>query len=83
MRDVLLQYAQAAKLGWSMLRAGQVVQDPTLGVAVVGTAIQMRYPRTSTSRRPQVFNLMSTTGALAWSTTGAPSQPLGPAGTTA
>jgi len=42
-----------------------VVSDPTHGVAVVGTSIQMRYPRRTTSRRPQVFNLMSTSGALA------------------
>ena len=64
-RDILLQYAQASKLGWTMLRAGHVVADPKLGVAVVGTAIQLRYPRTSVSRRPQVFNLASTTAALA------------------
>ena len=64
-KDVLLQYARAAKLGWTMLRAGNVVNDPQRGIAVVGTSIQMRYPRISTSRRPQVFNLMSTTGALA------------------
>lgn len=64
-RDVLLQYARASKLGWSMLRAGQVVNNPEYGLAVVGTSIQMRYPRSTTSRRPQVFNLMSTTGALA------------------
>jgi hypothetical protein len=64
-KDVLLQYARQAKLGWSMLRAGNVVNSPEHGIAVVGTAIQLRYPRTTTSRRPQVFNLMSTTGALA------------------
>ncbi len=64
-KDALLQYARAAKLGWTMLRAGNVVNDPEYGVAVVGTSLQMRYPRTTTSRRPQVFNLMSTTGALA------------------
>jgi hypothetical protein len=64
-KDVLLQYARAAKLGWTMLRGGSIVNDPAHGVAVVGTSIQMRYPRTTTSRRPQVFNLMSTTGALA------------------
>jgi hypothetical protein len=64
-KDALLQYARATKLGWTMLRAGNVVNDPQHGVAVVGTSIQMRYPRKSTSRRPQVFNLMSTVGALA------------------
>ena len=64
-KDVLLQYASAAKLGWTMFRAGNVVNDPTHGIAIVGTSIQARYPRTSTSRRPQGYNLMSTTGALA------------------
>jgi hypothetical protein len=64
-KDVLLQYARATKLGWTMMRAGNVVVDPQHGLAVVATGIQMRYPRTSTSRRPQIFNLMSTTGALA------------------
>lgn len=64
-KDVLLQYAQASKLGWTMYRAGHVVEDPAQGKAVVGTSIQVRYPRTSTSRRPQVLNLESTVGALA------------------
>ncbi len=64
-RDVLLQHARTAKLGWSMLRAGHMVNDPKLGIAIVGTSLQLRYPRTTISRRPQVFNLMSTAGALA------------------
>ena len=64
-KDVLLQYARAAKLGWTMLRAGNVVVDPTLGAAIVGTSIRVAYPRTSTSRKPLVHNWMSTTGALA------------------
>jgi hypothetical protein len=64
-RDALLQYARVGKVGWSMLRAGHMVTDPQHGLAVVGTALQLRYPRTSTSRRPQVYNRMSTTSALA------------------
>lgn len=64
-KDVLLQYAHASGLGWTMYRAGNVIDDPTQGKAVIGTTIQVRYPRTSTSRRPQVFNLESTVGALA------------------
>lgn len=64
-KDALLQYARAAKLGWTMNRAGHIVNDPTYGKAIVGTSIQVRYPRTSTSQRPQTYNLTSTTGALA------------------
>ncbi len=64
-KDVFLQYAHASKLGWTMYRAGQKVDDPTHGAAIIGTTIQVRYPRTSTSRRPQVFQLMCTTSALA------------------
>lgn len=64
-KDVFLQYARASKLGWTMFRAGHTVDDPTHGAAIVATSIQPRYPRTSTSRRPQISHLMSTTGALA------------------
>ncbi len=64
-KDVLLQYASAAKLGWTMYRAGNVVKDTEHGISIVGTTIQARYPRTSLSRRPRGYNLMSTTGALA------------------
>lgn len=64
-KDVLLQYARAAKLGWSMYRAGYLVSDPTHGAAVVGSSLQLRGSRTSTSRRPKVYNQMSTNGALA------------------
>jgi hypothetical protein len=64
-RDVFLAYARAAKLGWRIRRAGQVVEDAKVGTAIVGTSIEARRPRTSTSQRPDVFNRMSTVGAVA------------------
>jgi len=64
-RDALLQYARTSKVSWKMSRAGQVVNDPKEGVAIVGTSVQLRNARKSTSRRPQIFNPMSTIGALA------------------
>lgn len=64
-RDAFLQYARLGGLGWTIRRAGQVVEDPQVGTAIVGTTIEPRRPRTSVSRRPQVFNLMSTVGAVA------------------
>jgi hypothetical protein len=64
-RDVLLQYSRAAKVGWTMLRAGHMVNDPRLGPAVVASTVELRWPLTSTSRRPRVYNQASTIGAIA------------------
>ncbi len=64
-KQVLLQYAAASKLGWRMFRAGQVLDDPKLGVVVVGTTISLRAPRTSTSRLPEAYSPLCTTSALA------------------
>lgn len=64
-RDAFLQYARLGKMGWIIHRAGHVVDDPSYGKAIVGTTIEPRRPRTSTSRLPQVYNKMSTIGSLA------------------
>jgi hypothetical protein len=60
-----LQYARASKLNWRIRRAGFVVDTPGVGNAIVGTTIEVRRPRTSISRLPQVYSKITTIGALA------------------
>ncbi len=64
-KDAFLQYARASKLGWKLKRAGFVVDDANHGKAIVGTSVELRRPRVSVSRLPQVFNKESTIEALA------------------
>jgi hypothetical protein len=64
-KDAFVQYARASKLGWQLQRAGFVVDDTNYGKAIVGTSIELRRPRTSVSRLPQVINKVSTVTALA------------------
>jgi len=64
-KDVLIQYAAAAKYGWVMKRAGQLTHDAQGNPAVFGTGIEPRGPRKSVSRLPDVYNRLSGAAALA------------------
>ena len=64
-KDVLIQYAGAAKYGWAMRRAGHLTKDADGRPAIFGTSIEPRGPRTSTSRLPAVYNRLSGAAALA------------------
>jgi hypothetical protein len=64
-KDVFLQYARASKLGWTIRRAGFVVEAKGYGTAIVGTSIEVRRPRVAVWRLPQGYNENSTTSALA------------------
>jgi hypothetical protein len=64
-KDVLIQYAAAAKYGWAMRRAGHLTHDADGKPAIFGTGIEPRGPRTGTSRLPAVYNRLSGAAALA------------------
>jgi hypothetical protein len=64
-KDALIEYARQSKTNWIMHRSSQVVKNTSQGMAIVGTSIEPRRPRTSTLRLPDVRNKLSTIGALA------------------
>jgi hypothetical protein len=64
-KDVLVQYAAAAKYGWAMRRAGHLTYDTQGKPAIFGTGIEPRGPRHGTSRLPTVYNRLSGAAALA------------------
>jgi hypothetical protein len=64
-KDVLLEYARKSGTSWIMRRSSQVVKNTAQGIAIVGTSVEPRAPRTSTLRLPDVRNKISTIGALA------------------
>lgn len=64
-KDALLLYASTAKAGWVIRRAGQMTRDASGATTIVGTSIQARAPRKTTSRLPMVFNKLSGAAALA------------------
>jgi hypothetical protein len=64
-KDVLIQYAAAAKYGWTMRRAGHLTHDAQGKPAIFGTSIEPRGPRPGISRLPVIYNRLSGAAALA------------------
>jgi len=64
-KDALLLYARTAKAGWKIKRAGQMTHDASGSTTIVGTSIQPRGPRKTTSRLPLIYNRLSGVSALA------------------
>ena len=64
-KDALLLYARSAKAGWLIHRSSEFTRDATGAPAIVGTTIEPRGPRKTTSRVPFVHNRMSSVSALA------------------
>lgn len=64
-KDVLIQYAAAAKFGWAMRRGGGMSKDKEGRPAVLGTSITPLEPRPGISRLPEVYARRSGTAALA------------------
>jgi hypothetical protein len=64
-KDALLLYARTAKAGWLIRRGGLMTYDTQGEPAIIGTTIQPRGPRKTTSRLPAVHNKLSGAAALA------------------
>jgi hypothetical protein len=64
-RDLLIAYARASKLNVVVRRAGHVVKDQSYGTAIVGTTVEVRFPRKTTLRLPQIYARESTITAVA------------------
>ncbi len=64
-KDALLLYARAAKAGWLIHRSADFTNDAKGVPAIIGTTIEPRGPRRTTSRIPAVHNRLSSLSALA------------------
>jgi hypothetical protein len=64
-KDALLLYARSAKAGWLIRRSSEFTRDASGAPAIIGTTIEPRGPRKTTSRLPVIYNRMSSISALA------------------
>jgi len=64
-KDALILYARTAKAGWLIHRSAEFTRDSKGVPAIMGTSIEPRGPRKTTSRIPTIHNRLSSISALA------------------